>query len=79
MSEQKDKCPACKGTGCYMGIDYIGKADVVTCPTCNGTGEKKLDRPDREKIVKILWQGVYDTTKQAEIEDKADQIITVIG
>ena len=50
MSEQKDKCPNCKGTG--MGQFYFNK--IAPCDTCKGTGRKKLDRPDKEKAVEGL-------------------------
>ena len=44
---QKDKCPKCKGLGGLRGIRWD---ELVTqkCPICNGTGEKILDRLDRE-------------------------------
>ena len=41
-----DKCPECKGRGIRFNIAERVEWD---CPTCNGTGEKKLDSPDREQ------------------------------
>ncbi len=44
MAEQKDKCPEprCEGKGGWTAHSH---SKWVTCPTCNGTGEKKLDSP----------------------------------
>ena len=39
MSEQKDKCPECYGTG-------EGQAYPHKCSVCKGTGEKKLDKSE---------------------------------
>lgn len=48
MSEQKDLCPECNGTG-QSGIKVMGYH--TDCAYCKGTGRRKrLDRPDREKI-----------------------------
>lgn len=51
MTEQKDKCPECKGTG--MGQFDHNKN--VRCDACNGTGQKKMDSL-REKIKELEFK-----------------------
>ncbi len=49
--EQEDKCPECKGDGFIFGfVSSFGPEERGDCPTCNGTGEKKLDSADREDV-----------------------------
>ena len=48
MTEQNDKCPDCRGRGIRFSI---AERFEFPCPTCNGTGEKKLDSPDREREI----------------------------
>ena len=53
MAEQKDKCPICGGEGKLL--QYAdGQREEMGCDYCKGTGEKKLDSPDREKIAQLL-------------------------
>ncbi len=42
MSEQKGKCPECGGLE-LITIAGCSSTNMVDCPTCNGTGQKKLD------------------------------------
>ena len=47
---QKDKCPECE-----QGYRTANDGTESTCPTCMGTGEKKLDSPElREKLAEYL-------------------------
>ncbi len=50
MTKQKGKCPKCNGTGVIFKTDKLHPEGTDTytlsCPTCLGTGEKKLDRPE---------------------------------
>ncbi len=50
MAEQKDKCPDCLGKG---RIEYRSTEPPQFCITCNGTGEKKLDRPELERQIDL--------------------------
>ena len=56
MTEQKDKCPECKGTG--MGqFDHNKNA---RCDACNGTRKiTKKVKWDREKVAELLFCQVY--------------------
>ena len=47
MTERKDKCPGYEGEKCWYDKELkryviIGWDSVVTCPTCNGTGQKDI-------------------------------------
>ncbi len=84
----QDKCPDCKGWG------YDRRAmDKAPCEACNGTGEKKLDSPDRERLAKMIcfWHiGISDMWDRGEntigwqgppkkdYYEIADQIIALI-
>ena len=71
VTEQKDKCPECGGTGDKPETTMWPKMPD-DCPICNGTGEKKLDSP-REKIEEptflppdyISWHEHYNLIEEA--------------
>ena len=46
IPEQKDKCPECRGDGLKWVGSHPYEFTNGYCPTCKGTGQKKLDNED---------------------------------
>ena len=91
MEDTSKQCLTCKGGKQIPDVKAKNKGVVTVlttkdCPTCYGTGEKKLDSP-REKMVEWLY-ATFNTLSQGDWEqlpkfnevrqwwlEKADQII----
>ncbi len=91
MSEQKNKCPDCEnGFVTHYPNDREVQPYEDTCPTCNGTGEKKLARPNKRKQGRDVVADIYCAFRAynegeidleywiAYLDDGLDQIIALI-
>ena len=74
MAEQKDKCPECENG--RIKADY-GDDVWLDCPTCHGTGEKKLDKPDMGRIAKSNAVGMGLIPPDSPRE-KIDEIMSLV-